>query len=69
VHSGVFSIHKELNFVICTKMGRTGDHNVKQHKPDSERQTSPFSDVESKPKASKQTEIHKYLRRTIGGRG
>jgi hypothetical protein len=38
-HSGAFFSDKEGNHVICRKMDETGDHHVKQTKPDSERQT------------------------------
>jgi hypothetical protein len=33
-----FYSHKEWNCVACNKMDGTGDHQVKQSKPDSERQ-------------------------------
>jgi hypothetical protein len=41
LHNGVLFSHKEeCNYVVCNKMEETGDHHVKQNKPDSERQIS-----------------------------
>jgi hypothetical protein len=37
IHSGVLFGHKEWNYVTFRKMEGTGDHYVKQNKPDSER--------------------------------
>jgi hypothetical protein len=39
MHKGVLFSHKEKgNYIICRKMDGTGDHHVKQNKPDLERQ-------------------------------
>jgi hypothetical protein len=39
VHNGdLFSHKSEKNHAVCKKMNETGHHQVKQNKPDSERQ-------------------------------
>jgi hypothetical protein len=44
IYYGVLFSHKEKwNYVLCRKMDGTGEHHIKQNKPDSERQASMFS--------------------------
>jgi hypothetical protein len=39
IHNGVLFHHKEeCNYVVCRKMGGTGNCHIKQNKPDSEKQ-------------------------------
>jgi hypothetical protein len=47
IYNWVLVSYKESYYIVCKKMDGTGDHSVKQNKPDSERQIRCFLSQES----------------------